>query len=73
MSRKIKIPVKGSQIFDMFKTREYVSIRRGNFYHKFFNPESFGKWLETGVIEFTWGETVWDLLRRGGYVCQTED
>ena len=68
--KSVIIPVKGSDTFDMLKTRGYISVRNGNLYHKFFNFESFAKWMDTGVVELAWGETVLDLLKRGGYdVC----
>lgn len=69
MSRIVKIPVKGSHMYDMLKTRCYVSVRNGKLYHKFHSFESFEKWLQTGYIEQAWGESVLDILKRDGYVC----
>lgn len=59
--KRIIIPVKGSDTFNLLKTRGYVSVKNGNLYHNF---ESFAKWMDTGVVELAWGETVWDLLGR---------
>lgn len=65
MSRKIKIPVEGSQIYDMRHTRGYISVRnkKMKFYHKFRSEKEYLEWVNNGYIEFSWGETVWDLIR----------
>lgn len=60
MSRKIKIPVQGTDVFDMRRTRGYISIRnkKMRFYHKFKSVEEYNQWIDTGFITFLWNDTV---------------
>ena len=64
MSRIIKIPIEGSQIFDMRKSRGYISIRnkKMKFYHKFRSEKAYLKWVMSGDIEFAWGDTLFMIL-----------
>lgn len=59
----LEIPVKNTEIYDMLKTRGYVSIRNKGFYHKFHGEMAFLRWFKTGKIELAWGETVLELIR----------
>ena len=62
----IKIPLEGTEIFNVRESRGYVSIKNDEkrFYHKFFFKEDFVRWVTTEEIELSWGDTVKNLLKK---------
>ena len=64
--KTIKIPLKGTIVFNVRDTRGYVSIKNDklHFYHKFFFKEDFIRWVTTEKIELSWGDTVKNLLKK---------
>jgi len=63
-SRDIAVPRAGSILYDMRKSRGYVSLLspRVQFYHKFRSLTAFLTWLRTERISVCWGCTASDLL-----------
>jgi hypothetical protein len=58
----VKIPVEGTQVYDMRKTRGYISIKHNKFYRKL-NITDYLHWIETEEIKLAYGDTVWDILQ----------
>lgn len=54
-----------TQLFDMRKSRGYISIRYPplKFYHKFRDYQAFIHWYYTTELVLAWGDTVSDLIR----------
>jgi len=67
MRRKsIIIPYEGSEIYNMRRSRGYVSIRNPvyGYYHKFFYKEDYVNWILTGKVLYYWRTPVNEILRK---------